>query len=105
MIHAKDCDLFDALSYIAYHSQKVPRVDRSEMAQVHINHYSPQQQEFLNFVLKQYVDIGVSELNDQKLPEIIELKYGSVADAKAAMGSVGAIREAFVGFQKYLYRS
>jgi len=63
----------------------------------------PKQQEFLNFVLEQYVKSGVEELDDQKLPELLELKYNALADAKAQLGSIPKIRETFIGFQKWLY--
>ena len=61
------------------------------------------QQEFLNFVLDQYVKKGVAELSDDKLKPLIELNYNTIADAKKVLGIPIAIRETFSGFQKYLY--
>ena len=61
------------------------------------------QQDFLNFVLKQYVDSGVDELDDAKLPQLLELKYEAIADAKAKLGDTKSIRETFIGFQEHLY--
>jgi len=46
----------------------------------------------------------VDELDDKKLPELLELKYKAIADAKRELGSIKSIRETFVGFQEYLYR-
>jgi len=60
-------------------------------------------QEFINYVLDQYVHTGLSELDDDKLPEIIELKYKAIADAKIKFGSISSIRDTFIGFQKWLY--
>jgi hypothetical protein len=37
------------------------------------------------------------------LPHLPELRYGGVGDATEQLGSVAEIREAFVGFQQYLY--
>lgn len=34
---------------------------------------------------------------------LLELKYHSVGDAVAELGTVGEIREVFIGFQEYLY--
>ena len=65
--------------------------------------YNDKQQEFLEFVLDQYIRQGVGELDDQKLPQLIDLKYQAVADAVAELGQVRAIRELFIGFQRYLY--
>ena len=59
--------------------------------------------EFLNFVLEQYVRDGVTELDDKKLPELLELKYKAIADAKRELGNLKSIRENFIGFQKNLY--
>ncbi len=104
LVHGEDSDLFDVLSYVAYHKTLVQRLERAERAKVQLMDYNPKQQEFLNFVLEQYVRDGVDELDDQKLPELLELKYKAIADAKRELGSIKSIREAFVGFQEHLYR-
>lgn len=103
LVHGEDSDLFDVLSYVAYNSNLVPRFERADRAKVHFDSYDPKQQEFLNFVLDQYIKSGVDELDDKKLPELLELKYNAVADAKAQLGSLSTIRENFIGFQKWLY--
>jgi len=54
-------------------------------------------------VLKQYVANGVKELDDKRLSTLLDIKYGGTHEAKVAMGEISTIREAFVGFQKYLY--
>ncbi len=105
LVHGEDSDLFDVLNYIAYHKQMVPRLARAERARIHLNTYNRKQQEFLDFVLEQYVREGVSELDDTKLPEILELKYNAIADAKSELGEIKTIRETFIGFQEYLYDS
>ena len=65
--------------------------------------YVGKQQEFLDFVLEQYVKAGVGELDRAKLPQLLELKYHAIRDAVAELGSVGSISEVFIGFQEYLY--
>ena len=104
LIHGEDSDLFDVLSYIAYHSDIVPRSERANRAKLQLNSYNPKQQEFINFVLEQYVKDGVSELDDQKLPDLLELKYRALTNAKKELGSVKSIRDAFIGFQEHLYQ-
>ncbi|MFY0689797.1 MAG: DEAD/DEAH box helicase family protein [Cyclobacteriaceae bacterium] len=104
LVHGEESDLFDVLNYVAYHSKLVPRQHRAEKAKIHFDSYNPQQQEFLNFVLEQYVNEGVDELDDAKLPELLELKYHAIADAKQHLGEIKLIRETFIGFQEYLYR-
>ena len=105
IVHGEDSDLFDVLSYIAYHRNLVPRLKRAEKAKVHFSTYNTEQQEFLNFVLDQYVKEGVTELDDSKLPDLLELKYHAIADAKSKLGDIKSIRETFIGFQEYLYES
>jgi type I restriction enzyme R subunit len=103
LVNGEDSDLFDVLSYVAFHSDLIPRLERRSYAKIHLNSYDSEQQEFLNFVLDQYVKKGVAELSDDKLKPLIELKYNTIADAKKVLGSPSAIRETFIGFQKYLY--
>lgn len=104
IVHGEESDLFDVLSYVAYHSDIVPRTDRANRAKLHLDSYNPKQQEFINFVLEQYVKDGVSELDDEKLPDLLELKYNAIANAKQELGSAKSIRDTFIGFQEWLYR-
>ena len=104
LIHGEDSDLFDVLSYVAYHKDLVPRLERAGRAKIQMNDYNQKQQEFLNFVLEQYVKEGVDELDDSKLPNLLELKYKAIADAKRELGDIKSIRETFIGFQEYLYQ-
>jgi len=103
LVQGEDSDLYDVLSYVAYHTSLIPRLERASKANLQIMDYDPKQQEFLNFVLEQYVRDGVNELDDKKLPELLELKYKAIADAKRALGEIKSIRENFIGFQKNLY--
>ena len=103
LVDGEESDLFDVLSYVAFHSHLVARIERKSYAKAHLNSYNSDQQEFLNFVLDQYVKKGVGELSDDKLKPLIELKYNTIADAKKVLGSPSSIRETFIGFQKYLY--
>jgi type I restriction enzyme R subunit len=105
LIHAEDNDLYDVLAYVAYHKEMMPRLERAERAKVHFINYNEAQREFLNFVLKQYVQAGVSELDDAKLADLLVLKYHALADAKSELGEVKAIRDTFVGFQAHLYEA
>lgn len=105
MVHGEDSDLFDVLAYVAYHSEIVPRTERAKRAKLHLDSYDPKQQEFINFVLDQYVKDGVSELDDEKLPDLLKLKYDATTNAKRELGNLKKIRDTFIGFQAYLYRS
>jgi len=105
VVDAPDSDLFDVLAYIAFTLAPITRLERVESRRDAIlERYNDPQQEFLDFVLAHYVDQGVGELNDDKLPDLLELKYQSVRDAVNVLGSVAGIRDVFVGFQEGLYQ-
>lgn len=103
IVHGEDSDLYDVLNYIAYHRDLVPRFERAERAKIKFDSYNPAQQEFLNFVLEQYVRDSVGELDDEKLPQLLTLKYNALSDAQKSLGDVQSIRNTFIGFQGYLY--
>jgi type I restriction enzyme R subunit len=104
MVDAEQSDLYDVLAYVAFALAPISRVGRvNERRSLIFAHYGDKQQEFLGFVLDQYIRQGEGELDDQKLPHLIELKYHAVADAVAKLGQVATIREMFIGFQQHLY--
>lgn len=104
LIDAEKSDLYDVLAYIAYAS---PPISRRERVLAHkaliFSRYMGKQQDFLEFVLEQYIKEGVGELDRSKLPKLLELKYHDVRDAVTQLGSVATINEVFIGFQQYLY--
>ena len=104
-IEAENSDLFDVLAYVAYTRPPISREERAVLAKAGINtsYRSNKQLAFLDFVLSHYVEEGVDELDLDKLPPLLRLKYNAIADAAAELGSPQQIREVFVGFQKYLY--
>jgi len=103
LIHAEESDLYDVLAYVAFSTNPVKRSRRAEYAKSHFGVYESKQRVFLDFVLKQYVDSGVDELDNAKLPELLTLKYKAIADAKRELGNIKTIRNTFIGFQTYLY--
>ena len=62
-----------------------------------------QQREFISFVLSKYVETGVDELGQEKLPILLTNKYQSLEDAKGILGDVGTISKLFIEFQEHLY--
>ncbi len=104
MIEAENSDLYDVLAYIAFALPPVTRAERVASRRPDIvKGYEYPQQEFLNFVLGHYVERGVGELDLEKLPQLLELKYQTLPDAVAQLGRPDNIREVFVGFQERLY--
>jgi type I restriction enzyme R subunit len=104
MIDAENSDLFDVLAYIAFALSPITREERVVANKGRIfSHYGYKEQEFLDFVLDHYIKQGVGELDKDKLPTLLELKYHGINDAVAELGPVAGIRGVFVGFQEHLY--
>ncbi|WP_445710463.1 EcoAI/FtnUII family type I restriction enzme subunit R [Flavobacterium sp.] len=104
LIEAENSDLFDVLEYIAYNITPILRTERVELAkQGFYIGLDAKHQEFLNFVLSKYIETGVDELDQEKLPQLLLLKYQSISDATAVLGGIDSIKNTFIDFQKYLY--
>ncbi|MBN2547392.1 MAG: restriction endonuclease subunit R, partial [Spirochaetes bacterium] len=104
LINAENSDLFDVLEYVAYAIKPITREMRVAKAQSKIYQgLENRQKEFLEFVLSKYIETGVEELDQEKLPGLLELKYQAISDATEILGGVEKIRKIFVDFQKYLY--
>ena len=104
MIDAKESDIYDVLAYIAYAKPPITRELRvlSHKDEILMD-CDNRQRVFIEFVLSQYVQEGVTELSSDKLPNLIELKYHSISDAISELGSIDQIRSAFLKFQPMLY--
>ena len=106
IIDAEKSDLFDVLAHVAYALSPLTREDRAAKAKVEIStRFNTKQQVFLDFVLSNYVSVGVEELDQEKLAPLLRIKYhDSMADAIADLGRPDEIRKIFAGFQQYLYQ-
>ena len=104
IIDAKDSDVYDLLSYVAYARDTHTRTERVATAKPGIaSEFTYKQIEFIEFILEKYIDDGEQELSPKKMRSLVELKYNTINDASVEFGSPLAIRDTFVGFQKYLY--
>ena len=105
LIDAKHSDVYDVLAYVAYAAEIHTRAERVTAAKPAIAQaFSDyKQREFIGFILDKYIEDGVRELAPSKIKTLVALKYNTVNDAAAELGSVATVKETFVGFQKYLY--
>jgi type I restriction enzyme R subunit len=104
IIDAKDSDVYDLLAYVAYARETHTRTERVETAKPGIStEFTNKQIEFIDFILEKYIEDGVQELAAKKMRSLVELKYNTISDAAVEFGSPAAIRDTFIGFQKYLY--
>ncbi len=106
IIGAEKSDLFDVLAHVAYALPPLTREERADKAKVLIStRFNSKQQVFIEFVLSQYVKVGVEELDREKLSPLLKLNYNNaIADAVADLGRPEEIGNVFTGFQKHLYQ-
>jgi type I restriction enzyme R subunit len=105
LINAEKSDLYDVLEYVFNGVPKfITRAERVTFAQPQLlSLLNPEQQIFIDFVLRQYIETGVDELEQSQLPILLKNKYQSVPDAVKILGNVAQIRTIFVAMQAYLY--
>ncbi len=104
MIDAGKSDLFDVLNYVSFLKPTISRVERVEQAKGKIfEGLDEKQKEFLDFVLSKYEERGAEELDEEKLPILLNMKYHAIANAEQYLGNVVRIRSTFFDFQKKLY--
>jgi len=106
IIDAEKSDLFDVLALVAYALPPLTREERAAKAKVVIStRFNTKQRVFLDFVLSHYVNVGVEELDREKLRPLLSLKYhNSITDAVADLGKPEEISKIFAGFQMFLYQ-
>jgi type I restriction enzyme R subunit len=104
LIDAENSDIFDALEYISFAIKPISREERVAKAQFDIfKSLDNNQKEFLEFVLSKYVETGIEELDQEKLPDLLKIKYFAINDATELLGGVNRIRATFINFQQHLF--
>ncbi len=107
LINAEKSDLFDVLEYV-FNSDIKPMTREARVAAAQATIFAllnDKQKEFIDFVLSKYIETGVEELDQDKLPILLTNKYQSLEDAKEVLGDVANIKSLFINFQKYLYEA
>lgn len=105
IIDAEKSDLFDVLEYVFNSDIKpISREARVAATQATILALlNDKQKEFIEFVLSKYIETGVEELDQDKLPILLTNKYQTFEDAGSVLGDLSKVRELFIEFQKHLY--
>ncbi|WP_306790872.1 type I restriction-modification enzyme R subunit C-terminal domain-containing protein, partial [Picosynechococcus sp. PCC 7002] len=99
---AEKSDVYDVLTWVAYNTKPISREERViKHRDLIFSKYTGKQQEFLDFVLDQYIREGVEELDRGKLPTLIEIKYQTVNEGLVILGQ--DIGQVFADFQADLY--
>jgi type I restriction enzyme R subunit len=106
LIDAEKSDLFDVLEYV-FNSDIKPMTREARVAAAQATIFAlldNKQKEFIEFVLSKYIETGVEELDQEKLPILLTNKYQSLEDAKGILGDVANISKLFIEFQQHLYK-
>ncbi len=109
MFEADDSDIFDILAQISFNSdikKRVQRVAYVKSTKIVFEHYENfKAQEFLNFVLEQYAEHGIFELQRNNLGKLISLyKQGTISDMAKFFGWNEKLKEAYYELQEGLFR-
>jgi type I restriction enzyme R subunit len=105
-IHAEKSDLFDVLEFVLNRDTK-PISRESRVMEAHATIFerlNEKEKEFIDFVLSKYIETGVDELDQEKLPILLTNKYHSLQDAQEVLGEVATISSLFIAFQRSLYQ-
>ena len=106
LINAENSDLFDVLEFVKYALKPVTRKTRATVSRSIMEAgIGAKQLEFVDFLVSQYVESGVGELEENKLETLLEIKYEDVFNAVKVLGNGEAskVRNIFLTFQKNLY--
>ena len=105
MLKLQKCDLLDVLEYIAYESTPIERTKRVELVKKkYVDSLLAEQKAFDNMILNYYAENGFKELGMDHLKTYINIKYGSMSDAKQSLQMTpGEIREHYIELQRRLY--
>lgn len=106
LVNMEKSDLFDVLEYV-FNGDFKAMTREARVAAAHATIFAllnDKQKEFIEFVLSKYIETGVEELDQEKLPILLTNKYQSLEDAKDILGDVANISSLFIEFQKHLYQ-
>jgi type I restriction enzyme R subunit len=105
LVDMEKSDLYDVLEYVFNGDYiAMTREARAKAAEATIFALlNDKQREFITFVLSKYIETGVDELDQEKLPILLTNKYHSLEDAKHILGDVANISRLFIEFQQHLY--
>jgi type I restriction enzyme, R subunit len=106
LIDAQNSDLFDVLEFVKYALKPIARTKRANTSRSIMEEgLEAKQLEFVDFLVSQYIESGVGELEESKLETLLEIKYSDVFSAVQTLGKgdVSKVRKLFLDFQKNLY--
>lgn len=83
------------------HQQQAGRIEGAKATG--LQGYEVEMREFLSYILQAYELQGIDELAPHRISDFLQIRYGGTNDAKRVLGSIPAIRTAFIDIQKHLF--
>lgn len=106
LVDMEKSDLYDVLEYV-FNGDYIAMTREARVKAAEATIFAllnDKQKEFITFVLSKYIETGVDELDQEKLPILLTNKYQSLEDAKEILGDVANISRLFIEFQEHLYK-
>jgi type I restriction enzyme R subunit len=106
LVDMEKSDLYDVLEYV-FNGDYIAMTREARVKAAEATIFAllnDKQKEFITFVLSKYIETGVDELDQEKLPILLTNKYQSLEDAKEILGDVKNISRLFIEFQEHLYQ-
>ncbi|MCA0445906.1 MAG: DEAD/DEAH box helicase family protein [Bacteroidetes bacterium] len=106
LVDMEKSDLYDVLEYV-FNGDYIAMTREARVKATEATIFAllnDKQKEFIAFVLSKYIETGVEELDQEKLPVLLTNKYQSLEDAKEILGDVANISRLFIEFQQHLYK-
>lgn len=106
LIDAEDSDVYDALRYIAYAKEAMTRSERVGIVrEYYLEQLDDGERSFVDFILETYEKSGEKELFMKNLSPLVRLRYRTMADAVAQLGSPDEIVQDYLELQAELYEA
>jgi len=105
LVDMEKSDLYDVLEYV-FNTNYIPITREARVSAARSGIFAllnENQRDFITFVLQRYIEAGIEELEQDKLPILLRNKYHSLPDAVEALGDLDGISKMFLEFQKHLY--
>ncbi|ORU23813.1 hypothetical protein ACC93_06745, partial [Francisella tularensis subsp. holarctica] len=105
---AKDSDIYDVLNHLVFSKDIITREQRAvaaESSEFIQQLQNAKAREFLLFVLDKYKKDGVVELEQKRLPSLVELSgLGTVSELANDFGGMAQLKESYLQLQREIYR-
>lgn len=105
---AEESDIYDVLAHLSFNmdiksrNERVIAVENSDFIEKYHNEKAKQ---FIEFILERYRKDGVKELDEDKLPSLVDLSgLGTVKELANEFGGIPKIRDGYLELQKEIYR-